>query len=36
MGSEMAEQYGRRNAVAPEMVVRVTPTNVVAKKDIAD
>jgi PPOX class probable F420-dependent enzyme len=36
MGSELAEQYGRRNAVAPEMVVRVTPTNVVAKKDIAD
>jgi PPOX class probable F420-dependent enzyme len=36
MGSEVAEQYGRRNAVAPEMVVRVTPTNVVAMKDIAD
>ena len=36
MGSELAEQYGRRNAVPPEMVVRVTPTNVVAKKDVAD
>jgi PPOX class probable F420-dependent enzyme len=36
MGSELAEQYGRRNAVPPEMVVRVTPTNVVAKQDIAD
>jgi PPOX class probable F420-dependent enzyme len=36
MGSELAEQYGRRNAVPPEMVVRVTPTNVVAMKDIAD
>jgi PPOX class probable F420-dependent enzyme len=36
MGSDVAEQYGRRNAVAPEMVVRVTPTNVVAMKDIAD
>jgi PPOX class probable F420-dependent enzyme len=36
MGSESAEQYGRRNAVPPEMVVRVTPTNVVAKVDVAD
>jgi PPOX class probable F420-dependent enzyme len=36
MGSELAEQYGRRNAVPPEMVVRVTPTNVVAMQDIAD
>jgi PPOX class probable F420-dependent enzyme len=36
MGPELAEQYGRRNAVPPEMVVRVTPTNVVAKVDIAD
>ena len=36
MGAELAEQYGRRNAVPPEMVVRVTPTNVVAKVDITD
>ena len=36
MGSELAEQYGRRNGVPPEMVVRVTPTNVVAKTDVAD
>jgi PPOX class probable F420-dependent enzyme len=36
MGPELAEQYGRRNAVPPEMVVRVTPTNVVAKVNIAD
>jgi PPOX class probable F420-dependent enzyme len=36
MGTDLAEQYGRRNAVAPEMVVRLTPTNVVAKRDIAD
>jgi PPOX class probable F420-dependent enzyme len=36
MGSELAEQYGRRNAVPPEMVVRVTPTSVVAKLDVAD
>jgi PPOX class probable F420-dependent enzyme len=35
MGEELAEQYGKRNAVPPEMVVRVTPTNVVAKIDVA-
>jgi PPOX class probable F420-dependent enzyme len=36
MGSELADQYGRRNAVPPEMVVRLTPTNVVAKVGITD
>lgn len=36
MGPELAEQYGRRNAVPPEMVVRVTPTKVIAKVDVAD
>ncbi len=36
MGEERAEAVGRRNAVPPEMVVRVRPTNVVAKVDIAD
>ena len=36
MGEALAEQYGRRNAVSPEMVVRVTPTDVVAKLDVAD
>jgi len=36
MGADLAEQYGRRNAVPPEMVVRVTPTKVVAKVDVAD
>jgi len=36
MGQDLAEAYGRRNAVPPEMVVRVTPTNVVAKVDVAD
>jgi hypothetical protein len=36
MGDELAEQYGRRNAVPPEMVVWVTPTAVVAKVDVAD
>ena len=36
MGAGEAERYGRRNAVPPEMVVRVTPTRVVAKVDVAD
>jgi PPOX class probable F420-dependent enzyme len=36
MGEERAEEYGRRNAVPPEMVVRVTPTNVVAVVGVAD
>lgn len=36
MGADSAEQYGRRNGVPPEMVVRVTPTHVAAKVDIAD
>lgn len=36
MGQDRAEEYGRRNAVPPEMVVRVTPTKVVAKTAVAD
>ena len=36
MGADQADAYGRRNAVPPEMVVRVTPTKVVAKVDITD
>jgi PPOX class probable F420-dependent enzyme len=35
MGADRADEYGRRNAVPPEMVVRVTPTKVVAQKDVA-
>jgi PPOX class probable F420-dependent enzyme len=36
MGAEHAESYGQRNGVPPEMVVRVTPTKVVAAVDVAD
>ncbi len=36
MGAELAEAYGRRNAVPSELLVRVTPTKVVAEKNIAD
>ena len=36
MGADRADEYGRRNAVPPEMVVRVTPTRIVAKVNVAD
>lgn len=36
MGADRAEEFGRRNAVPPEMVVRVRATKVVAKVNIAD
>jgi PPOX class probable F420-dependent enzyme len=36
MGEDRAEEFGRRNAVPPEMLVRVLPTRVVAKVDVAD
>ena len=35
MGHDRAEDYGRRNGVPPEMVVRVTPSRVAAKVDVA-
>jgi PPOX class probable F420-dependent enzyme len=35
MGAELAESYGRRNNVAGELVVRITPTKIIAKKDMA-
>ena len=36
MGEDRAEEFCRRNAVAPEMVVRVRPARVAAKVDVAD
>jgi hypothetical protein len=36
MGAERAEEFGRRNAVPPEMLLRVTPTKVVAKVNISE
>jgi PPOX class probable F420-dependent enzyme len=36
MGDDAAEAYGRRNAVAGEMLVRLRPTRTVALKAIAD
>lgn len=36
MGDELAESYGKRNAVEGEWLIRIKPTKVIAKKDIAD
>ncbi|HJQ02429.1 MAG TPA: PPOX class F420-dependent oxidoreductase [Jatrophihabitans sp.] len=36
MGAEQAEQFGRRNAVEGEMLVRLRPSRVVAVADLAD
>jgi hypothetical protein len=36
MGAEQAEAFGRRNAVPTELLVRVTPTKVVAQTGISD
>jgi PPOX class probable F420-dependent enzyme len=36
MGDDLAEAFGRRNAVAGELLVRVRPTRVVARAGVAD
>jgi PPOX class probable F420-dependent enzyme len=36
MGTERADEFGRRNAVPGELVVRVSPTKVIAGFDISD
>ena len=36
MGPDKAEEFGRRNAVPGELLVRVTPTRIVAKDGIID
>jgi PPOX class probable F420-dependent enzyme len=36
MGAELGETYGKRNAVEGELLVKVTPTKIVARKGIAD
>ena len=36
MGADRAEEFGRRNGVPGELVVRVKPTKVVAAFDVAD
>lgn len=36
MGTDHAEEFGRRNGVPGELLVRVNPTRVVAKTGVAD
>jgi PPOX class probable F420-dependent enzyme len=36
MGEARAEEYGRRNGVPGELLVRVRPTNIVAVADLSD
>ncbi|HEX2052588.1 MAG TPA: PPOX class F420-dependent oxidoreductase [Actinomycetota bacterium] len=36
MGAERAEEYGRRNGVPGELLVRIRPSKVVAQEGIAD
>jgi PPOX class probable F420-dependent enzyme len=35
MGPELAESYGKRNSVEGEWLVRVTPTKIIARRNIA-
>ena len=36
MGADRAEEYGRRNGVPGEYLVRLTPTKIIARAGIAD
>lgn len=36
MGEDLADSYGKRNAVEGELLVRVTPEKIIARKDLAD
>ena len=36
MGAERAEEFGRRNGVPGELLVRLRPTKVIAEADVAD
>jgi PPOX class probable F420-dependent enzyme len=35
MGADKADAYGKRNAVPGELLVRLSPTRIIAQKDIA-
>jgi PPOX class probable F420-dependent enzyme len=35
MGDDLAQAYGERNAVEGELVVRLRPSKIIAKKDVA-
>jgi hypothetical protein len=36
MGADRAEEYGERNGVPGELLVRLTPTKFVSARDLAD
>jgi PPOX class probable F420-dependent enzyme len=36
MGADQADAYGQRNGVPGELLVRVTPTRIIAQKNISD
>ena len=36
MGEDRAEEYGERNSVEGELLIRVKPTKIVAQKDLAE
>lgn len=36
MGADRAGEFGARNAVPGELLVRVAPTHIVAQRDVAD
>ena len=36
MGAERAEEFGRRNAVPGELLVKITPGKVIAREGISD
>jgi PPOX class probable F420-dependent enzyme len=36
MGADQADAYGQRNGVAGELLVRVTPTHIIAKARVSD
>jgi hypothetical protein len=36
MGPDRAEEFGKRNGVPGELVMRITPTRIIAEEAIAD
>ncbi|MEY2473109.1 MAG: hypothetical protein QOK28_2438 [Actinomycetota bacterium] len=36
MGADRAEEFGRRNGVDGELLVRITPTKTIAMRDVSD
>lgn len=36
MGADRADEYGRRNGVPGELLVRLTPTKTISARDVAD